>query len=263
MSTKQIKEFNLPVPPAVLDEANTRPLELTAYEIGDATGWTLEPASPRREWMGEQNNFAYRCLPLTIANQAGWVIGCPVSFVATWSGSPAKGAIRFDCDEPVTRYMRAITEHFGNGIITFNLPWLFRTSRPRVGLRVSGPPNVFKFNCGACEGFVEADWLPFTFTMNWKILRPGIPVQFVRGEPICFLQPATLDLVEATAPRRAKLSDEPELEAAYRTWDRARAAFNADPRRGAGEWQRFYHGGGAGQTPPAHHRTALEVRAFT
>lgn len=261
-TTRERISTTVQIPAEVLDAANLRPLELVAYEVIDARGWTLTPAPVRREWMQANDSQAYRCLPMTIANAAGWAIGCPTSFVATWNGSIAKGGVRFDFADPFAAYARVITDHFGNGIVTFNLPWLFRTSRPRVGLNVRGLPNEPKFNATPLEGFVETDWLPFTFTMNWKIQRPGQPVQFVKGEPIAFIQPASLDFAEATEPRVAKLEDNGGLAAEYAAYEASRAAYNANPRRKPEEWQRSYHIGSAVAEPPAHHRTAIKVAPF-
>ena len=46
------------------------------------------------------------------------------------------------------------------------------------------------------DGVVESDWSPYTFTMNWKIVRPEVPVHFKKGDAVCFLQPFPLDLLE-------------------------------------------------------------------
>ena len=61
--------------------------EIVAYQIADTTGWVLEPMERRREWMEQTpSKGANRCLPLVIANQAGWVLRCPGRFKARWDG---------------------------------------------------------------------------------------------------------------------------------------------------------------------------------
>ena len=61
--------------------------ELTAYAFRPTEGWTIEPAKLARDWMDQTPmKAAYRCLPIAIANQAGWIIGCPVTFKASWTG---------------------------------------------------------------------------------------------------------------------------------------------------------------------------------
>ena len=60
--------------------------ELIAYRTRQGEAWGLEPATLNREWMDKTyNKVAYRCLPLAMANQAGWVITCPVTFKARWA----------------------------------------------------------------------------------------------------------------------------------------------------------------------------------
>jgi Family of unknown function (DUF6065) len=55
----------------------------------------IRPAERDREWMQtETGRFAKRCLPLLIANQAGWELLNPVGFSAIWDGTDALEAIR-------------------------------------------------------------------------------------------------------------------------------------------------------------------------
>ena len=67
-------------------EAGLAPrMKLTCYEIS-ADPINIRPAQPERAWMDASNQgFAYRCLPLVIANAHGWEILSPASFEAyTW-----------------------------------------------------------------------------------------------------------------------------------------------------------------------------------
>ena len=53
-------------------------VELTAHVVRSTEGWTLEPAPLQRDWMDQTvSRAAYRCLPMAMANQAGWLIRCP------------------------------------------------------------------------------------------------------------------------------------------------------------------------------------------
>lgn len=255
MQTESL-EFDLPVPHA------PDPLTLTAFRLVDDAGWLLQPAPVAREWMEAHDGFAKRCLPLTIANQAGWAIGCPCSFTAVWTGGLGLGDVRIYLDDPLGKYAKSITSHFGNGIITWNLPWLFRANRDDIALSVRGLPNAPKPYAAPLEGIVEIDWLPFTFTANWKITVPNAPVMFTRGEPICFLQPVSLDAIETAQPVRREISEEPELQAAYRKWLDARTRFNANGGRLPSDWQKFYHTGQLVGGAPKHHRTRLVVPQF-
>ena len=51
-------------------------------------------APVERAWMDRsEQGFAYRCLPLNIANTHGWLLLNTVPFVARWDGSPGLDAV--------------------------------------------------------------------------------------------------------------------------------------------------------------------------
>jgi hypothetical protein len=260
-----------------------------AYEVSDCTDMRIEVAPLQREWMdGTDKRAAYRCLPMVIANQAGWVIPCPVGFTAVWDGGMWQKNVSLIFDQPGVsapdpfgfsvvafstasappRQENRIISHFGNGVITFTIPYLFRTPRG-INLWVKGPSNWFKDGIHPLEGIVETDWLPSTFTMNWKLTRPHHPVRFERGDPICMVVPVRRGLAESLQPCYAGVSQNPELEADYQAWMKSRASFNEalrgqQPdvvRRG---WQRDYV---KGLTPSGQHaeehQTGLSLKPFT
>ncbi len=156
-------------------------LRLIGHGWGD--GWGLRPSPARRHWM-DQNLHAYQCLPLVMANQWGWQILCPTDVRVTWNGSPDRSDLFVEVDN---RYASVIKSQFGSGIVTFSLPWLFRTS-PGWDLYVKGPSNRWKTNCVPLEGLIETWWLNYTFTVNWKIVERG-SVTFARGESLAQLMP--------------------------------------------------------------------------
>ena len=168
------------------DDEALAPFALRALRIanvGWGAGWVLEPAPMRRGWMDAQP-YAYQCPPLTVANQWGWQILCPTDVAVAWDGSPEPAGVRVKVDP---RFSAAIKSQFGQGIVTFGPPWLFRTSAG-WDLLAKGPSNHWKANCTPLEGVVETWWLPYTFTLNWKIITPGV-VTFTRGEPLGQLVP--------------------------------------------------------------------------
>ena len=196
--------------------------ELIAYEMGDAEGWTLEPASPRREWMAQTPyQGANRCLPLVIANQAGWILRCPVKFKVTWNGKKMLDSLQFEFPEEQKQARGQVLSLFGYGIISFRIPWLFRTSEG-FGLFVRGPTNYYKENVVPLDGLVETDWAPYTFTMNWKIVKPNSPIWFKKGEAVCMIIPYPIAVIEQFKTHTAQIDDEPELLDAYRQWSEQR-----------------------------------------
>lgn len=217
-----------------------------------------KPAPAKREWMEETDyRFAYRCLPMTIANQAGWVIESQRTFAVYWNGSNVPGScLEFEFDSSESGLLPS--DHFGWGIVTFHIPFLFRTE-PGVGLLVRGLPNYFKANVHPLEGYVETDWSPATFTMNWKVAEPKRIVVFEKGDPICFIQPFSVDLLEQQKPRMVTGSSEPHELDEYVEWASSRQDFLSDlPDKEGAPWQKDYFKG-----KNAHkHRTRLHLQNF-
>jgi len=51
----------------------------------------IKPGHSRRQWMDETSDrYAYRCLPLTMANSTGWDILCPFTLDIEWTGGAGK-----------------------------------------------------------------------------------------------------------------------------------------------------------------------------
>jgi hypothetical protein len=127
----------------------------------------IVPAPFERAWMGETNSeFAYRCLPLNIANAHGWIILNPTPFTAHWDGGPEIEAVKVESQggaEPLLGL-----SHFGHGVLTFNVNGLFRTE-PGYDLVVTGPLNQPKDAIQPLTGVVETDWSPFAYRQWWQI----------------------------------------------------------------------------------------------
>ncbi len=216
----------------------------------DGTGWEFSWASWRREWMDTTpSKYAYRCLPLTMANQTGWWVRNPVGFWATWNGNRAPDTIQFQFDTAEDDWKSVITSQFGQGIITWSTPFLFRTKPIGSRLLVMGPANHFKQNLHALTAILESDWISMSFTMNWKILVPNEPVRFDVGEPLLQAIPLAGNLcgdLESADVTYQRLQDDPDVHASYVKWSAERQQFFA--QKAAGEvrpdsWQKDYFRG--------------------
>ena len=95
--------------------------------------------------------FANRCLPLLIANQAGWFLIGRHTVRVRWTGGRSPSSLTIEVlsgDGPCP----AIS-HFGHGIVTWHVPYLFRTP-PGYNLVVRGPANWPR------DG-IAAPWQPY------------------------------------------------------------------------------------------------------
>jgi hypothetical protein len=208
---------------------------------------------------------ANRCLPLVMANQAGWVIRCPVKFKVTWnSHKPGPHALSIEFAEKAEVYKSQIRSSFGSGILSFVMPWLFRTS-DGYGLMVRGPTNMFREHAAPLDGFVETDWAPYTFTMNWKMLTHMTSIWFNKGDPICQLFPYPMKLLEMVKPSVASLDSNPVLKEDFREFVKARREQQANkPPPGEGPNFRMDYLRGRrpdGERAPVH-KTSLRVQPF-
>lgn len=242
-------------------------MELICYLYDD---WKprIRPASSRRDWMdASAESFAYRCLPLNIANAHGWEVLSPCGFEAMWNGGshPADVIIRADTG---TAEHDAPVALFGQGTLTFHVAGLFRTP-PGWNLWVGGSPNAAKDGIAPLGGVVETDWSPYTFTMNWRFTRANHWIRFEENEPFCHLFPVERTTVEAAMPQFRPITDDPALKAQFDTWSASRDAFHVQmrenpPSRPADKWQKLYYRGvdPSGASAITDHQSKLAVRPF-
>ncbi|MFZ5912864.1 MAG: DUF6065 family protein [Pseudomonadota bacterium] len=224
----------------------TPPMKLLCYRLAPNPP-PLQPSSPTRDWMdASPERFAYRCLPLNIANSYGWEILSPASFELAWNGRAEKEAITITALDDYPEIGSLALSHFSMGVVTFHLGYMFRTP-PGWDLLATAPMNRPKHGIYALSGIIETDWLPFPFTMNWKMTAPGI-VRFEKGEPICTIIPIQHDMLESFRPEMRVLDAEPELKREYEAWTRSRTDFlaglaNQDPETLKQSWQKYYFQG--------------------
>jgi len=236
--------------------------KLLCYRIHDDAP-AIVPAAAERAWMNAtRQHFAYRCLPLTIANSMGWEILCPITISAEWNGGPELDDLTVNCSDPAL-VKRFAQSHFGHGILTFQTHYLFRTQRA-AALWVRGSPNSPKDGIAPLEGIVETDWLNFTFTMNWIFTRPG-RVTFEKDEPFCFITPFGYHGLDRLIPEIMPISANRELARAYKNYEKLRRNFNKklaenDPETGQKGWQKWYLRGEHPSGDPGNPRHISKLR---
>jgi hypothetical protein len=239
---------------------------LSIYRVPSDSGYPqIVPASPDREWMDVATaGWANRCLPLRIANQAGWYILNDVDFDVEWDGKPGMDSLNFSF--PRGKGAMVPFNMVGYGIVSWVPPYLFRTPSG-INLWVRGPANEPKDGITPLEGIVEADWLPYTFTINWKITRPGVKIRFKKGEPVCFISPVRRYEADRLEPVLQNLASDPPLEETYREWHqrrlRAKAIAGTDGAQGklAVAQQGQYIRGESNQERFREHQTKLRIKA--
>jgi hypothetical protein len=232
----------------------------------------ITPAPISRTWMSEMSEtrrgWPNRCLPMLIANQSGWELRNRRAFTATWFGQENGVDVMIQPDKCDTDQLLPLS-HFGNGILTWNLPMLFRTPEG-YNLLVRGPANYPKDAVYPLEGVVETDWASASFSMSWKLTRKLMPVRFEVDEPICMIVPQRRAELEEFAPELRRIESDEDLQSKHEFFRRSRDAskqIEQTARVAAGErveWQGDYTRGRHrdGEAGADDHQTRRQLRSF-
>ena len=166
----------------------------------------IRPQSTQRDWMNVNVNIGfkkyhpsfgptYKCLPLKIGNELGWSIHCMVDFSCIWNGKiEDRDGVLVKIDD---KYKKVAATHFGNGIITLPIPYIFKTEK-NYGIYVRGPTNFYKEYVQYLDAVIETDWLNYPFTYNIKINKANHEIFFKKGEPICSFIPIKLKNINSS-----------------------------------------------------------------
>jgi len=187
----------------------------------------IVPARASRRWMDEfPDRHAYRCLPLSIANAHGWDILCPVAVAIDWNGGPRTDDLTVrrlngNADErPLSSFCRS---HFSSGIVTFHTDYIFRTN-DEWHLLATGTFKAPKEGLYPLTGIIESNWLPYPFTMNGQMTKPGTIV-FEKEEPFCFVFPVKKRSVRDCQPEIHDIAEDPEFARQHQAFAVARDDF--------------------------------------
>jgi hypothetical protein len=231
---------------------------LEAYAINKSPQ-PLIPAPAQREWMDAfTHRHAYRCLPLAVANNYGWQLLLPADVVVRWNGEMELSDIVISCDRP-----NQVVSNFKRGVVTFDVSYIFRTP-PGYHLLVTGPTNHFKDGVAPMTAVIESDWLPYTFTFNYQLTRPG-EFHWQTGEPyaqICVIQAG---LQEKIQPVIRDLRDNPGLFLDHQALAEKRSSLRArqiagDPNAVKEAWGKDYFLGRYADGTPTQAPHTMKMR---
>jgi hypothetical protein len=249
-----------------VDEDSREHQLITAYCINSQLAMPITPAFAGRAWMDQTpERFAYRCLPLLIANQSGWFLLNQQRISVRWSGDRSSESLTVET--PDGSNPRLVSSHFGSGVVTFDVPYLFRTP-PGYNLLVRGPANLPKDGIFPLEGVVETDWVAATFSINWKVTRPNCEIIFEVGEPLAMIVPQRRGELEGFAPRIVNIEQDHAVDADYRRWELRRLDFIKRLRERDAEaekkaWEKQYFRGEREDGSTAYdHRTKMQLKRF-
>lgn len=149
----------------------------------------------------------------------GWELLNPVDAEVIWNGGAMNTDVKID---QAVRDKFGPVSHFGVGMITWYVPFIFRTS-PDLGLIVTGPANHEHNDAVPLDAYIRTDWLPFPFTMNWRATRKDQAIAFTAGEPIARILPYPIAMLNETELDIVELSSDPAFMEEVNQWGKARA----------------------------------------
>jgi hypothetical protein len=241
-------------------------MKLIAYKTYHYNCQHLVPAARTRDWMDKTPGaFAYHCLPLVMANSLGWFVISDIPCEMEWDGTESPNGLKIWATEELSEIEKHYlpTSHFGSGVVTFHAEFMFWTEK-KMSIITKGPANMPKNGIVSLEGVVETDWLPYPFTMNWKMTAKNTRVRFERGEPIAQIIPWPSDLISTVEPEILSLETNPELYARYEDYRKKRTVFNEKFKYDGSKRQKYYVRGedSLGDKFPDQHKTDWKTKPF-
>lgn len=234
---KQMKVYN------PFRKKNKKSLELVWAIPPETAPFEVKPMQLQRDWMDKTNlKYAYRCLPLNIANQHGWAIYPKKEIVVRCKRDDRliQEDIVFDKNPD-----NLALSHFGYGTLTFSMHFTPRVAEG-YSLWIGGAPNHFINGITPMTGLYEADWGPFSATMNWKFTRKNFDVKFTPNDPFCFMFPIKRSDIEEFEMVNIMEKDYPDKAwvKQHQDWNEQRKQFGEDLKTGKVDgWQKHYFQG--------------------
>jgi hypothetical protein len=147
----------------------------------------IKSQNSTRDWVHKNS---YRCVPMNLGSELGYIIESPFDFWVEWLGGPSAEEINYTIfnNNEREKWSIEMSSIFGNGIITFHPRFVLNTP-DNINLLIKQPPNDPKHGIQWLEAMVEADNLFSSFTFNLKITKPNEKVYFKKGEPIASFIP--------------------------------------------------------------------------
>lgn len=201
----------------------------------DKAIFEIVPLKLKRKWMTEsKNSFAYKCLPLNIANQYGWTVLSPTDFTIVWWGG--KDPRDVDITVADQEFNENILSYFGESVFTLHLDFIIKTPE-NYSLYIRGVPNESRPGFKPLDAIVETDWLPFTFTYNFMLIEPGV-YEFKKGDPLFTFFPIERNSVENFKLVEQLITDDKELHNDFLEYIK-----HSDKRKKENKQYRFYFNG--------------------
>jgi len=159
----------------------------------------LSPLSAKREWATDlPYPHAYKCFPITLANQFGWGISFPDDIMFRWNGNYNP----FDNNIEVFSGHKWLSFNRGWGIVSFNTGLVFKTDEnlTMLGYPV---PNQFIDGFQVFTSLISTSFFQKPYQLAGQITRAKEMITIKAGTPVGAIMPVSLtDINESTATKK-------------------------------------------------------------
>jgi hypothetical protein len=185
--------------------------QVVLYRLFDGQPiFPVVPLNAKRNWMNDTRlKFAYKCLPLNIANQYGYAVLCPEDFTVDWYGGKREEDVTFTVTSKSDYIKNHLHSYFGDSTFTIHIDFIVRTPEG-FSTYIRGVPNETKQGLKPLDAIVETDWLSYTFTYNFLLTEPG-SYTFKKGEPLFVFFPIERGTVENFELKESRIEKNQEL----------------------------------------------------
>jgi hypothetical protein len=160
---------------------------------------TLAPLSAKREWATTlPYPHAYKCFPITLANQFGWGISFPDDIMFRWNGKMDATADNIE----VFSGHKWVDFNRGWGIVSFNTGLVFKTSEDLTMLGYP-VPNEFIDGFQVFTSLISTSFFQKPYQLAGQITRAKEMITIKAGTPVGAIMPMPLaDINESTATKK-------------------------------------------------------------
>lgn len=183
----------------------------------------IEPAKKAREWM---TPHAYRCLPLSIANEIGWDVISPCDLEVKLFGDNTINGIEVDNGND---YFKS---HFGCHTVTLQMRnYIWKSDNPDISLLIMPIPNSDHHDWRALTAIIEIEALDYPWFITIQFPPEYGKYKIKKGTPIARIIPISISLTQQNLIEQ-HISDELRVKENQLSKKR---------QNSGNEWLRFYH----------------------
>jgi hypothetical protein len=162
-------------------------IEFNVYQMRQGYA-EVSPLSIKRQWMDETlDGHAYKCFPVSLANNLGWGVSFPEDIIFIWDGisDTTPDHVKILAGEKYVHPNR------GNATISFITGLLFETSKD-YSLLTMPVPNMHMDGVSPFTTLISTSFYHSELPCAWRVTRANEVMTIKAGTPIISIFPISL-----------------------------------------------------------------------